>query len=331
MNAHEYSLPSGLILLLLPATLTATPPLINVIVDIGAQHENTTVERTLEVSGSCQVALIIAGIDPASGYDVAIQIGGLEMPTLAISPTAMSGRIGLSTAITGISRGAQSINDSGPHNSREETSPLTFATATPGDVLNDSGSMQSRYCVPGRSSLLPGQRMTVVVRRLGEEKEHRWTAVVISPARGTWRISFGFAFAVMVNPDHEYAARHDTDDQYVVRRVTDPPRVEPTPAVMLHWFPTQDQWTDWSWSIAAGLGLDITSPMVMIGGSLTFNQNLSFAGGLMAMKLKRLDPRYEEGMRIEEDPGADQLHREVYGVNPFLSLSFRFADGFFGK
>ncbi|HVZ41900.1 MAG TPA: hypothetical protein VHI13_21640 [Candidatus Kapabacteria bacterium] len=61
---------------------------------------------------------------------------------------------------------------------------------------------------------------------------------------------------------------------------------------------------------------------VVFGGSLTFNQNISIAAGATALKLKRLNPQYAEGMRLEERIAPGQLHRIVYGVNPLSPSPF---------
>jgi hypothetical protein len=75
-----------------------------------------------------------------------------------------------------------------------------------------------------------------------------------------------------------------------------------------------------------GLGFDMHNAVVFLGMSITYNENITIAAGAVAHRLRQLNGKYSEGGRILEDLDDEQLHEEVYRINPFIGLSFRFSD-----
>ncbi|MBS1913089.1 MAG: hypothetical protein JST22_13965 [Bacteroidetes bacterium] len=327
MNRYLPPTLTHLFFLLTPTAMFAATSVVDVEIDIAVQREGTTITRMLEIRGATEVGLIVTGIKPGDACNVEEQIDGIDLPPIALTSMTLGAAGTGPGPLAGIMRGVGAGGDSVPGMGASRGNSA-FGTQ---EIPRSGDSTTMHYHVPGRSLLRPGQRMTIVVRRPGPGGDRVWTTVLTTPPRGVWRISFGFAFAVMVNPDHEYTTRRDTGNSYLVRRVADPAVVNAIPAFMLHWLANEDQWSNWSWSLTAGLGLDVSNPVVVFGGSLTFNQNISIAAGAMALRLKRLNPQYAEGMRLEESIAPEQLHRMVYGINPFVALTFRFAENLFGR
>lgn len=317
------------------AAIACATQVFEVEIDLTSQREGTTVVRTLEIDVATDLVFDIAGASRSDVYSVSVRVDGIEMPTIAFVPLALSSINSTAGTFSHVSRGIRSAGDSvnGSEAARMEASAPSYSMTSALDPVPGVDSTRSSRGerLPGAARIQPGQRMTVVVRRATAPADRAWTIVFVTPPRGMWRISFGFAFAIMVNADKEYVARRDTGYAYSIQRQADPSPISAIPMCMIHWFANVDQWKDWSWSVAAGMGLDVSSPAVMLGGSLTYNQNISMAAGVVAMKLKRLNSKYAEGARLTEDPGEEQLHRPVYGVNPFVSLSFRFTEMLFGK
>jgi hypothetical protein len=61
------------------------------------------------------------------------------------------------------------------------------------------------------------------------------------------------------------------------------------PAIFFTWLPRKWENRSWAFSPVGGLGFDVSSPVVFVGGAAMFNQNLSFLAGGVFHQQKRLD------------------------------------------
>lgn len=307
----------------------AGTPVVPVAIDLATQREGTTAVHTLDIHGPTVIAVSLIHCSPSTAYDVAMQVDNLELPTITLGSAPATGASGGLAALRLDGTSADTPRAGSIFGARGGTTTSTSTTAMP--LRSEMTPSTIDLGVANAPILRPGQRLTVVVRSVVGGTEHTWTANFTTPARGAWRMSFGLAFPVMLMQDEEYTARRDTGRSYVIRRGNARTPLRLIPTLLFHWLPRDDELEVWSFGVVGGLGLDLKSPAALLGGSITFNQNITVAIGAVVHTIARLDGRYAEGDRVFEDLNAAQLRREVYGANPFFALSFRFAENPFGK
>ena len=99
------------------------------------------------------------------------------------------------------------------------------------------------------------------------------------------------------------------------------------------WLPAGSSDRDFAFGLSAGLGFDLTRPVLLLAPSITYNQNISLHAGLVVLPQDRLKGVYVPGDTIKENLTPDQLREDVqksYGVNPFVAISFNFSSNPFG-
>ncbi len=260
-------------------------PVVPVAIDLTAQREGTTVVRTLDIRGPTVIAVSLVNCSPSTAYDIAMQVDNLELPTFTLGSTTVADGVGGPAALRLDRRPADTPRTGSVFGSAGDAT--SGATAAPPRAGMPSSSIE--LGIASAPILRPGQRLAVVVRGIVGGTEQTWTTHFTTPARGAWRISFGFAFPVMVMQDEEYTARRDTGRSYVIRRGYARAPLRLIPTLLFHWLPHDDELEVWSFSAVGGLGLDLKSPAAMLGVSITFNQNITIALGAAVHTIARLD------------------------------------------
>jgi hypothetical protein len=329
--------PTTVLLSLLFALLSAMParaliPATSIVIDLAEQQEGTTVVRPLALRDEATVSVLIVNTVPRGVYDVVLQIDQVGMAPITLDRGATTALRDGTGAISNFYGTTMSRLDT----VREEASLPAMRRAiesqlmvTAGDrLLYDSIGRLTSYRIPGSATLRPGERLVVLVRRksIAGEAARTWTSIFTTGLRGRWLVSLGFGFPVLLNRENEYFTVRDTTDGFVIHKKGGDQSIKVIPAVFFHWLPRGSEGTEWSWSMMGGLGFDMRNAVVFLGCSITYNENITIAAGGVAHRLRQLNGKYREGGTIREDLDDEQLHEEVYRVNPFVGLSFRFSN-----
>ncbi len=333
----------------------ASIPTAEIVVDIISQPDGVTVTRPLAIRCETSIDLVIVGVRGNAGYTVAINVDDVAMPSFslagvgaALPANARYGRLLFADTSDAAANSASArpagpaatsahgvipAEHAGPGGSPAGTSGRFSGSMGSGGAGPDSLGPTEAFRLADVARFGPGSRLVVTINKAaaGRDRERVWTTVLTAPPRGSWRISVGFAFPIMLQRNREYVTRADTGHTYRVARASDDAVTQPVPTVLFHWLPSVDAGNDWSASATGGIGIDLAHPMILLGASLTYNQNLTVAVGAVAHSLRRLNTRYLEGDHLSEPVADEQLHRAVYGVNPFVAVTFRFAGDPFGK
>jgi hypothetical protein len=307
-------------------------PTTSVVIDLAEQQEGTTLVRPLAVRDEATVSVRIINSIPRGIYDVVIQIDQVGMAPITLDrgttaamrdgASALSNYYGTALGRLDTVRDERSL----PALRGEIESQLSIVGGN--GVLLDSLSRLTTYQVPGPVTVRPGERLLVLVRRksIDGERERTWTSIFTTGARGRWLVSLGFGLPILLNREREYFTVRDTADDFIIHKKDGDQSIKVVPALFFHWLPRGGEQSELSWSLMGGLGFDMRNAVVFLGLSVTYNENITIALGGVAHRLRQLNGRYSEGGRIREDLDEDQLHEEVYRINPFIGLSFRFSE-----
>lgn len=180
-------------------------------------------------------------------------------------------------------------------------------------------------------TLKKGQKMTVTIIEKDSDPLKKWKYTFSTGSRGSWQTSFGASFITgMFNEEQLYTTRQQGNLYCLVRESTDN-TLRNEMSVFFSWMPTRNENRDGNFSLSAGLGINIQDPTVFLGASYSFNQNIKVIAGLAGHKQRRLKGEYSPDVFLNESKNSDELHREIYTYNPFISVTFRFNQNPFKK
>jgi len=172
-----------------------------------------------------------------------------------------------------------------------------------------------------------GEVIEVRISRLqSEEKRIEWKYTLETPRRGEWRTSYGFTFITDLLSEEEEFFLRQMDSTFTINKKKNNRWFDFAPTVMFTWYPGKFANSNWSFGLTGGLGFDFESPVVFIGPTASYNQNLNLHLGVAFHKQRHLNGIYEEGQILKEIITDEQLHEELYRLNPVISLSFRFSE-----
>lgn len=188
--------------------------------------------------------------------------------------------------------------------------------------------------------LSKGEYLELIISRADGEDEISWIFTFDTGKKGQWITSYGFSFAshTFSNEGAYYLSQQDMMDmdgnvissEFRITEEEDRKGLDFIPSVMFSYIKNNNN-KDWKWSLTGGLGVDTNKPTVFLGISAFYHYNLGISVGLIAHPQKQLLGKYEEGEILSELIETDQLHYEPYRINPFFSVSFRFAENPFTR
>jgi hypothetical protein len=191
----------------------------------------------------------------------------------------------------------------------------------------------------GEWTVRRGFLLIVTVSRIssGSTTAEQWKFVFTPGARGAWRITYGFAFPILrgvadggVFGNQERFFARQVGDKFVVTEGRARRDFDAVPTVFYSFIPSGD--AGWRWNaLTAGLGLDITKPMVLLGTGVTYNDNILLTAGLGARQEAALLGRYQPGDTLTSNLSEEQLTEQVFRFRPFVSATFRFRTNPFGS
>jgi len=171
-----------------------------------------------------------------------------------------------------------------------------------------------------------GDKVTIKIRRDNLE----WTYVINGKLPGKWLTSYGFAFSSMAleRPTYYTAQLQEDSLKFKVLKSRKPHPLDFNyiPAVFFSFFPSRNLNKCFNPSITAGLGFDLSSPVIFIGCNFMFWSNVGLSVGGVLNQQYRLKDQYTENEIIGSSLEKDQLHDKVYRPNLFFAINFRFGE-----
>lgn len=179
--------------------------------------------------------------------------------------------------------------------------------------------------------LKQGEQLEIVITRNLEGETRKWTYTYTTEPKGEWQVTYGFSFITQGFNEENIYFSSSVDNKYIIKKEKNRKSMSFAPSTFFSWMPIKALYKSWSLGISGGLGFDFENPTVFLCPTLSYNQNLKLHLGVVAHKQSVLLGKYEEGQIINEDLSKDQLHEQLYKLNPFVSLSFRFNENPFNK
>jgi hypothetical protein len=181
------------------------------------------------------------------------------------------------------------------------------------------------YLEPQVFTFKGGQVLEVKVTRSENGKDVTWTVDFQTEERGQFLVSYGFLF--IPNPNQQwYSKATDDPHKFTVTKQDSRLKQDFAAAVMFGWLPSSQYASSVVFTPVAGLGFDLSSPVVFAGGGVMFNQNIWLVAGAVASQRPVLNGQYQPNQIISENLSSDQLTSKTYGVSVFAGLSFRFGS-----
>lgn len=317
----------NLILVLVSLALPAPATALSVVADLAKADPGTT--QTVSIPAGADFDVKIVNMAPLNLYTKKLVVRNIEVEALP-SPAA-AGALAACPELQALA----SATD-------EKKVPSLI------DALR--GAPQASNCDPQRvaeviadtmeTMKLPvaiqaGQEVVLTVERHAQSSpkvdKAVWTFVWTTGPRGTWRASYGFGF--FEEDDEEYFTRAgDEEGTFVIHEEADRGDLVIAPAVFFTWARESRKLSNLDHGPTGGLGFDLAKPVVFLGWQVTYNQNFTLNGGVVARPETELEGMYDVGQVLKENLTADQLEDDSsYGAALFLGVSFRFSENPFAK
>jgi hypothetical protein len=160
-----------------------------------------------------------------------------------------------------------------------------------------------------------------------------------STPRGKWYTSYGFSFIspAFKKSDNFFVKTDNVNNsnEYTITQKKGSKKdwmdTNFVPSIFFWWMPTKRMSNSWTISPTGGLGIDFKNPTVFAGIGFIYNYNIGINIGVALHKQYRLKDKYEKDMKVNEILEFDDLHKSVYNLNPFLSITFRFGSNPFAS
>lgn len=301
-------------------------------VDLAKDRDGTT---ELSIEPMSAIRIVITNRIPGMDYDISVVKSTLEIDPYPADALTVNAQFAPGDPCASIATARNAVGAV----SKEAEVPAAVkafeavCTANPNRCsaekianLREEVNESITYVIPIEYGIKAGQRLTIKVARKEGDKTYTWTHMLSTQARGNWFLTYGFSFVTdAIDPDEPYFAKQQ-DTTFVVTQKSGAKGPAFIPSIMAHWVPAK--WAQWSYvpSLSGGLGFDLEKPTVFLGFSVVYNTNLGLHMGIAAHQQDRLRGQYAPGDVLKEALAEDQLNEKVYGVDPFISLSFRFGS-----
>jgi len=142
---------------------------------------------------------------------------------------------------------------------------------------------------------------------------------------GNGKFLSNYTFGFALNRDKSYFATTDAKIAEQARR----DKATMVPLVLFSWLPRKRATDSWVPSWTAGLGYDLSNPVVAVGAIWTWNRNLGIAVGLLGQKQQRLKGKYHVGDPVAANSESKDLTDPTWGPNLFVGISIRSVSALF--
>jgi hypothetical protein len=177
--------------------------------------------------------------------------------------------------------------------------------------------------------------MSNSIRKIPYTKE--WHFYFFSGRKSDFEIVYGFDF-ITHGSSHtkEYFLQKSGDSGSVItgnnpQGLTD---LDFSPTIFAAWFPRKTfAWGGARFGFLAGLSSNNSSLAVSLGGLISWHKNIGVAVGWTAHKANVLRPEFESSDHrfVRDIADVKGVLREVYRLDPFFGVVFRFTSSPFGK
>lgn len=170
-----------------------------------------------------------------------------------------------------------------------------------------------------------GEKVTIKITR-GDKV---WTFIFKGKEKGVWVPTYGFGFTSVALESPTYYAKAVPDTStFEILKASKPDKLELNyvPAIFYSFFPSQNFDKALNHSLTAGLGFDMSAPVVFLGYNLLYHHNIGISLGVAFQQQYQLKDQYSEGEIISISLDNDQLNNLVYRPNFFLAVNFRFGS-----
>lgn len=181
------------------------------------------------------------------------------------------------------------------------------------------------YAVQITYSLTEGQELVATASRPDAKGgTSTWEVVFSTGESGKWLTTYGFVF--LYDRDSDYFSAPQGDGSYKITKEHHDFSMQFTPSIFFTWLPASQANSALTFGPTAGLGFDLTSPVVSLGASLLYHYNVSLIAGGSMTRHRTLLGQYQDGQTTKENLTNDQLTHLVYAPTWFAGLTFRFGS-----
>jgi len=305
---------------------------------LSAQEKTITLDLATETNGSVTVSLspgtynlVIKNKLPESNYNIKVMVEDEEFPPFSTDAIIKSGGKALTGACGEIETLINEINLLEDETAlSHKIAELKYLLILQKNTCENYGTAENLIARTETKfkidDLQKSQTLTITVKRTNKEgKELEWIRIYKTPSRGRWITSYSFNFITQWGgKEMLFYTKNIGMDSFEITREHNRKWVDFVPGVTFTWLPACGMKKSLVCGWSGGIGFDLAKPVVYVGGSLIYNQNLSMTFGFAAQQVKQLHGKYNEGDLIRENLSTDQLIIEPYRVKPFVSLSLRF-------
>ncbi len=174
-----------------------------------------------------------------------------------------------------------------------------------------------------------GKNITILISR----EERNWKFLIEGDPVGSFQVTYGFGFTSL-NGQKEYYSKSMLDTMAFTitkKNENDILDLNYTPAIFVSFLPYKKYGKPFYFSPTIGLGFDTENPVVFLGLSAFYYQNIGISLGVAGQKRAFLNNRYNENDIISENLDFDQLHEEKYRPLFYFSVNFRLKENPFSK
>jgi hypothetical protein len=184
----------------------------------------------------------------------------------------------------------------------------------------------------GPFSLSRGESIVITVSRGGGTDKKTWILEITTGRSGEWRVLYGFNYVP------------DDDDHFFLKENPGTAATGTTPATPTTYSITEERgdndfsfvptiFASWqanrpgplSWGLSGGMGFESAKPIIFVGPSVIFRQNISLNLGLVMKERRRLDPQLDRTKPLTDLIANDKLYRtDGYRPSWFIGIGFRF-------
>jgi len=179
-----------------------------------------------------------------------------------------------------------------------------------------SNTLETKYF-----NLHQGEIVTVTIKRKFDD--YTWVYKYNSGSRGKWLTTTGFL--IIPNNDKEYFSKENANGTFNITRKKNQDDYDPALGIFYTWISgKQMHHLNYRFGPTAGLGIDTNDFVVFAGATMFINDNVSFTLGPIVHKQKRLEGEFKLNQDIKESLSNDALTEDVYKLNYFAAVTFRF-------
>lgn len=193
-----------------------------------------------------------------------------------------------------------------------------------GERLDAAKLLVKVTVVVGSLDVRHGDEVEIRVERAGEKGPLVWRKIYSTGPPGAWLTSYGFNF--IPSQDKRYFLEPAAETgSFRIRRDAERREMDFAPSIYFSWMPA-NQRRQVRFSPTAGLGFDLSTPIVFAGLSILYNWNIGIFLGAVMHQQTRLRGEFREGDTIRQNLTPDNLVEKTYAANVAAGIKFRFGS-----